>query len=85
MFVNNEVLLFYIIPTSIFIMWKTVKLISINIAEGTTTMHLKVVKVASDPPHVSDHHVPIFIVDQNMYREHQWDLTTQQVLTFCSY
>lgn len=44
-------------------------------------MHLKVVKVASDPPHVSDHHVPIFIVDLNMYREQQWDLTTQQVLT----
>ena len=43
-------------------------------------MHLKVVKVASDPPHVSDHHVPIFIVDQNMFREQLWDLTTQQVI-----
>jgi len=42
-------------------------------------MHLKVVKVASDPPHVSDHHVPIFIVDQNVFREQLWDLTTQQV------
>ena len=43
-------------------------------------MHLKVVKVASDPPHVSDHHVPIFIVDQNVFREQLWDLTTQQVI-----
>ena len=51
-----------------------------NIAEGTTTMHLKVVKVASDPPNVSDHHVPIFIVDQNVFREQLWDLTTQQVI-----
>ena len=42
-------------------------------------MHLKVVKVASDPPQVLDHHVPIFIVDKNYYRDHQWDLTTQQV------
>ncbi|XP_021927171.1 GATOR complex protein NPRL2 [Zootermopsis nevadensis] len=53
-----------------------------TVIEGTTTMHLKVVKVASDPPHVSDHHVPLFIMDQNMYREQQWDLTTQQVLPY---
>jgi len=43
-------------------------------------MHLKVVQAASDPPHVSDHHVPIFIVDQNVFREQLWDLTTQQVI-----
>lgn len=53
-----------------------------TVIEGTTTMHLKVVKVASDPPHVSDHHVPIFIVDQNVFREELWDLTTQQVLPY---
>jgi hypothetical protein len=71
--------------TYVLMKWKMIKLFLINIAEGTTTMHLKVVKVASDPPHVSDHHVPIFIMGENMYREQQWDLTTQQVLTFWSY
>lgn len=43
-------------------------------------MHLKVVKVAPDPPPVLDHHVPVFLLDRNAYRSEQWDLTTQQVI-----
>ncbi|XP_066998360.1 GATOR1 complex protein NPRL2 [Anabrus simplex] len=53
-----------------------------TVIEGTTTMHLKVVKMAPDPPSVADHHVPIFTIDQNLFREQHWDLTTQQVLPY---
>jgi hypothetical protein len=42
-------------------------------------MHLKVVKVAPDPPTVLDHQVPIFTVDDQLFKRDLWDLTTQQV------
>nr|CAD7200336.1 unnamed protein product [Timema douglasi] len=53
-----------------------------TIIEDTTTMHLKVIKVAGDPPLIEDHHVPIFLMDQFSYNDQQWDLTTQQVIPF---
>ncbi|GLH15915.1 GATOR complex protein NPRL2, partial [Gryllus bimaculatus] len=53
-----------------------------TVIEGTTTMHLKVVKISPDPPPIFDHLVPIFTVDRNSFREQQWDLTTQQVLPY---
>lgn len=42
-------------------------------------MHLKVVKVLPDPPTVLDHQVPIFTVDDQLFKRELWDLTTQQV------
>nr|AGM32680.1 nitrogen permease regulator 2 protein [Coptotermes formosanus] len=50
---------------------------------GTTTIHLKVVKISKEPSTVQDHQVPIFIEDQHMFRSEQWDLTTYQVLWSC--
>lgn len=47
--------------------------------ECTPNMHLKVVKVAPDPPTVLDHQVPIFTVDDQLFKRELWDLTTQQV------
>ncbi|CAB3382742.1 Hypothetical predicted protein [Cloeon dipterum] len=55
---------------------------SCTITEGTTNMHLKVVKVASDPPAILDHQVPIFTVNVQNFTKEMWDLTTQQVLPF---
>ncbi|XP_059489456.1 GATOR complex protein NPRL2 [Neocloeon triangulifer] len=51
-----------------------------TITEGTTNMHLKVVKVAADPPAILDHQVPIFTVNEQNFKKEMWDLTTQQVL-----
>jgi hypothetical protein len=50
------------------------------VTEGTTTMHLKVVKISKEPSPVQDHQVPIFIEEQRMFRSEQWDLTTHQVI-----
>jgi hypothetical protein len=50
------------------------------VTEGTTTMHLKVVKISKEPSPVQDHQVPIFIEEQHMFRSEQWDLTTYQVM-----
>ncbi|XP_049831139.1 GATOR complex protein NPRL2-like [Schistocerca gregaria] len=53
-----------------------------TLTEGTTTTHLKVIRISRDPEPVEDHHVPIFIQDQNTFRSEQWDLTTNQVLPY---
>jgi hypothetical protein len=50
------------------------------VAEGSTTMHLKVVRISKEPSPVHDHQVPIFIEEQHMFRSEQWDLTTYQVI-----
>lgn len=50
-----------------------------TLTEGTTTTHLKVVKLREDPLPVLDHQVPIFLPDQNKFIDDQWDLTTHQV------
>lgn len=50
------------------------------VSEGTTTIHLKVVRISKEPSPVQDHQVPIFIEDQHMFRSEQWDLTTYQVI-----
>lgn len=51
-----------------------------HVTEGTTTMHLKVVKISKEPSPVHDHQVPIFIEEQHKFRSEQWDLTTYQVI-----
>lgn len=51
----------------------------VSFTEGTTKIHLKVVKISKEPSPVHDHQVPIFIEDQHMFRSEQWDLTTYQV------
>lgn len=51
----------------------------VSFTEGTTKIHLKVVKISKEPSPVLDHQVPIFIEDQHMFRSEQWDLTTYQV------
>ncbi|XP_033608082.1 GATOR complex protein NPRL2 [Cryptotermes secundus] len=53
-----------------------------TLTEGTTKIHLKVVKISKEPSPVHDHQVPIFIEDQHMFRSEQWDLTTYQVLPY---
>ncbi|PNF30389.1 Nitrogen permease regulator 2-like protein [Cryptotermes secundus] len=50
-----------------------------TLTEGTTKIHLKVVKISKEPSPVHDHQVPIFIEDQHMFRSEQWDLTTYQI------
>jgi hypothetical protein len=50
--------------------------------EGTTTTHLKVVRLSSDPTPVLDHQVPLFVEHQSSFCDEQWDLTTQQVLPY---
>jgi hypothetical protein len=47
---------------------------------GATTIHLKVIRISKEPSPVQDHHVPVFIEDQHMFRSEQWDLTTYQVI-----
>lgn len=47
--------------------------------DESNTIYLRVVPVTQDPPQVEDHHVPIFIVNRNIFVSSQWDLTTQQV------
>jgi hypothetical protein len=55
-------------------------MVSLSFTEGTTKIHLKVVKISKEPSPVHDHQVPIFIEDQHMFRSEQWDLTTYQVI-----
>lgn len=52
-----------------------------TLTEGTTTTHLKVVRLREDPLPVLDHQVPIFLPDQNKFIDEQWDLTTHQVFS----
>ncbi|XP_046679969.1 GATOR complex protein NPRL2 isoform X1 [Homalodisca vitripennis] len=53
-----------------------------TLSGGTMTTHLKVVRVCSDPIQVLDHHVPVFLETNALFRSDQWDLTTQQVLPY---
>lgn len=48
-------------------------------AVGTTTTHLTVVRVNSDPAPVKDHQVPVFLYSRQSFVADQWDLTTNQV------
>ena len=53
-----------------------------TIVEGETTIYLKILRIAEDPPEVADFQVPILRPEfQNMSFD-SWDLTTQQVLPF---
>ncbi|XP_050559058.1 GATOR complex protein NPRL2 isoform X2 [Spodoptera frugiperda] len=45
---------------------------------GTTTTHLTVVRVNSDPTPVKDHQVPVFLYSRHSFVADQWDLTTNQ-------
>lgn len=45
---------------------------------GASTIHLKVVQVAAEPPPVFDHHVPVFTSEFSLKLDY-WDLTTKQV------
>lgn len=49
---------------------------------GTTTTHLTVVRVNSDPAPVKDHQVPVFLYSQSSFVSDQWDLTTNQILPY---
>ncbi|XP_050684431.1 GATOR complex protein NPRL2 isoform X2 [Leptidea sinapis] len=46
---------------------------------GTTTTHLTVVRVNTDPAPVKDHQVPVFLYSRQSFVADQWDLTTNQV------
>lgn len=47
-----------------------------------STLHLKVVQVAAEPPPVFDHHVPVFTSEFSPLKQDYWDLTTKQVLPY---
>ncbi|KAL4707232.1 hypothetical protein ACJJTC_008219, partial [Scirpophaga incertulas] len=49
---------------------------------GTTTTHLTVVRVNSDPTPVKDHQVPVFLYSRQSFVADQWDLTTNQILPY---
>ncbi|KPI95728.1 PREDICTED: nitrogen permease regulator 2-like protein [Papilio xuthus] len=49
---------------------------------GTTTTHLTVVRVNSDPAPVKDHQVPVFLYSRQSFVADQWDLTTNQILPY---
>ncbi|XP_077298080.1 GATOR1 complex protein NPRL2-like [Arctopsyche grandis] len=51
-----------------------------TLTEGTTTTHLTIVQISSDPDPVQDHQVPIFLFDRDTFVPDQWDLTTNQIL-----
>lgn len=53
-----------------------------TLIEGTTTTHLKVVRVRVDPSIVLDHQVPIFLPEHEKFIDDQWDLTTHQVFPY---
>lgn len=50
------------------------------VSGGTTTIHLKVLRISKETSPVQDHQVPIFIEDQHMFCSEQGDLTTYQVI-----
>jgi hypothetical protein len=50
-----------------------------TIQVGSSTLHLKVVQVAAEPPPVFDHHVPVFTSEFSPLKQDYWDLTTKQV------
>lgn len=49
---------------------------------GTSTLHLKVVQVAPEPPPVFEHQVPVFTSEFTPTKQEYWDLTTKQVPPF---
>ncbi|XP_059052151.1 GATOR complex protein NPRL2 [Achroia grisella] len=49
---------------------------------GTTTTHLTVVRVNTDPTPVKDHQVPVFLYSRQSFVADQWDLTTNQILPY---
>jgi nitrogen permease regulator 2-like protein len=53
-----------------------------TIVEGETTIYLKIVRIAEDPPEVNDFQVPILRPEFKNMSLDSWDLTTQQVLPF---
>lgn len=53
-----------------------------TIQVGSSTLHLKVVQVAAEPPAVFDHHVPVFTSEFSPLKQDYWDLTTKQVLPY---
>lgn len=55
-----------------------------TIIEEETTIHLKIAKIADDPPEVYDYQVPILKKEfENISHSwDSWDLTTQQVLPY---
>lgn len=53
-----------------------------TLTEGTTTTHLTVVRVSSDPAPVQDHQVPVFLYNRDSFASDQWDLTTNQILPY---
>lgn len=53
-----------------------------TIIEGETTIYLKIVRIADDPPDVYDHQVPVLRPEFRNMSFDSWDLTTQQVLPY---
>ncbi|KAI9559768.1 hypothetical protein GHT06_013774 [Daphnia sinensis] len=53
-----------------------------TVTVGTSTLHLKVIQVAAEPPPVFDHHVPVFTSEFSPLKQDYWDLTTKQVLPY---
>lgn len=53
-----------------------------TIVEGQTTIYLKIVRIADDPPDVFDHQVPVLCPEFRNMAFDSWDLTTQQVLPY---
>ncbi|XP_046384502.1 GATOR complex protein NPRL2 [Ischnura elegans] len=53
-----------------------------TVVVGSSTTHLKVVRVSRDPTPVDDHQVPCLTAVHKSYCRDQWDLTTQQVIPF---
>lgn len=53
-----------------------------TVIEGETTIYLKIVRIADDPPDVYDHQVPLLRPEFRNMSFDSWDLTTQQVLPF---
>jgi hypothetical protein len=53
-----------------------------TVTEEESTVFLKIVKIAEDPPEVSDFQVPVLRKGCGNMSLDEWDLTTQQVLPF---
>ncbi|XP_053205225.1 GATOR complex protein NPRL2-like [Panonychus citri] len=49
---------------------------------ASTTIYLKVARVRPKPDPVEDHDVPIFLTSEGSIVPSEWDLTTQQVISF---
>ncbi|GAB6029205.1 Nitrogen permease regulator-like 2, variant 2 [Chamberlinius hualienensis] len=46
------------------------------------TLYLRALEITQNPPQVEDYHVPVFVVNRNVFVYCQWDLTTQQILPY---